>query len=108
MCFKGSIAPHLGNPSFLVSLDLSSNNFHDYLPKELAKLYCLKLIDLSINALYGEIPLWFRALHKVKLKLNIYPQQQCCHRYNSSKSCQHVKLGDLGLGAQFDSRKNSI
>ncbi|EOY17000.1 Receptor like protein 33 [Theobroma cacao] len=66
MGLKGAITPHLGNLSFLVSLNLSGNNFHGYLPKELAKLRHLELVDLSYNALNGEIPLWFGALHKVK------------------------------------------
>ncbi|EOY17008.1 Receptor like protein 33 [Theobroma cacao] len=66
MGLKGTIAPHLGNLSFLVSLHLSGNNFHGYLPKELAKLRHLKLIDLSYNIFNGGIPLWFGASHKVK------------------------------------------
>ncbi|PPD96432.1 hypothetical protein GOBAR_DD06552 [Gossypium barbadense] len=59
MGIKGTIGPQLGNLSFLVSLNLSGNNFHGELPRELASLRRLKLVDLSNNALSGEIPAWF-------------------------------------------------
>ncbi|KAB2057504.1 hypothetical protein ES319_A11G173500v1 [Gossypium barbadense] len=59
MGIKGTIGPQFGNLSFLVSLNLSGNNFHGELPRELASLRRLKLVDLSDNALSGEIPAWF-------------------------------------------------
>ncbi|KAK5784437.1 hypothetical protein PVK06_038961 [Gossypium arboreum] len=59
MGIKGTIGPQLGNLSFLISLNLSGNNFHGELPRELASLRRLKLVDLSNNALSGEIPAWF-------------------------------------------------
>ncbi|XWS30684.1 hypothetical protein CRYUN_Cryun23aG0007800 [Craigia yunnanensis] len=66
MDLHGTIAPHLGNLSFLVSLTSSGNNFHGYLPKELAKLHRLELLDLSRNAFSGEIPSWFGNLTTLK------------------------------------------
>ncbi|GKV38587.1 hypothetical protein SLEP1_g46477 [Rubroshorea leprosula] len=52
----GSLPAHLGNLSFLVSLNLSGNNFHGHLPPELGKLQHLRLMDLSNNFLNGSIP----------------------------------------------------
>ncbi|XP_059671110.1 putative receptor-like protein kinase At3g47110 [Cornus florida] len=36
---QGTIAPHLGNLSFIASLDISHNNFNGYVPQELAHLH---------------------------------------------------------------------
>ncbi|XP_059671096.1 LRR receptor-like serine/threonine-protein kinase EFR [Cornus florida] len=56
MGLKGTITPHLGNLSFLTSLDISRNNFNDYIPKEIGKLSRLKVLNLSFNKLTGFIP----------------------------------------------------
>ncbi|KAK2967963.1 hypothetical protein RJ640_002818 [Escallonia rubra] len=42
MGLVGSIPPSIGNLSFLVSLDLSNNNFHGHLPDELDRLQRLE------------------------------------------------------------------
>ncbi|XVF82624.1 hypothetical protein PTKIN_Ptkin16aG0064100 [Pterospermum kingtungense] len=65
MGLRGIVPPHVGNLSFLVSLDLSVNAFHGNLPRELGKLNRLQLIDLGFNFLSGEIPTWFGRLDKV-------------------------------------------
>ncbi|GLU18983.1 hypothetical protein SLE2022_352560 [Rubroshorea leprosula] len=52
----GSLPPHLGNLSFLVSINLSGNSFNGHLPPELGKLQCLRFMDLSSNFLNGSIP----------------------------------------------------
>ena len=65
MDLTGTISPHLGNLSFLVSLNLSYNNFHGHFPRELGQLSRLKLIELSSNFLIGEIPSWFGRLDKI-------------------------------------------
>ncbi|XVE81035.1 hypothetical protein DITRI_Ditri15bG0030600 [Diplodiscus trichospermus] len=65
MDLTGNIPPHIGNLSFLISLDLSHNNFHGHLPRELRQLNRLKHIDLSFNFLSGNIPSWFGRLDKV-------------------------------------------
>ncbi|WMV15813.1 hypothetical protein MTR67_009198 [Solanum verrucosum] len=56
MDITGTIPPQLGNLSFLVSLDLSKNNFHGELPPELLLSRKLRDIDLSYNNFTGEIP----------------------------------------------------
>ncbi|MFQ6640315.1 hypothetical protein Gotur_016047, partial [Gossypium turneri] len=66
----GTIPPQLGNLSFLVSRNLSHNNFQGHFPRELGQLSHLKLIDLSFNFLNGKIPSWFGRLDKV-LHLNL-------------------------------------
>ena len=60
MGLGGSIPPEIGNLSFLVSLNLSGNSLHGYLPKEVCSynnLPRLKELQLSNNTLEGEIPL---------------------------------------------------
>ncbi|KAF7841430.1 LRR receptor-like serine/threonine-protein kinase EFR [Senna tora] len=60
---SGTISPHLGNLSFLVELDLSYNNFHGHLSKELVQLRRFKLLNLSSNQFDGEIPMWIGDLN---------------------------------------------
>jgi LRR receptor-like serine/threonine-protein kinase EFR len=52
----GTISPHLGNLSFLRSLNLSSNSFSGGIPSEVGHLIRLQNLNLSYNSLEGEIP----------------------------------------------------
>ncbi|XP_041028042.1 probable LRR receptor-like serine/threonine-protein kinase At3g47570 [Juglans microcarpa x Juglans regia] len=74
LCHKdlvGTIPPHIGNLSFLVSLNISNNSFHGSLPNELSRLYRLQFLDLRYNEFSGEIPPWMGLLNKLqKLFLN--------------------------------------
>ncbi|KAL0376956.1 UNVERIFIED_CONTAM: putative LRR receptor-like serine/threonine-protein kinase [Sesamum calycinum] len=56
MGLKGTIPPHLGNLSFLVSIDMKGNSFQGNLPVELAQLRRLRFLDLSSNTFTGQIP----------------------------------------------------
>jgi len=43
MGLQGAISPHIGNLSFLVSLDLSNNRFFGFLPHEISRLHRLRI-----------------------------------------------------------------
>ncbi|XP_054778364.1 receptor kinase-like protein Xa21 [Prosopis cineraria] len=58
MDLKGTISKLLGNLSFLVELDLSSNNFYGEIPRELVQLRRLKQLNLSFNDFHGKVPAW--------------------------------------------------
>ncbi|KAG6642333.1 hypothetical protein CIPAW_09G135500 [Carya illinoinensis] len=66
MGFMGTIPPHIGNLSFLVSLTLRNNNFHGSVPNELSRLYRLKNLDLGFNNFSGEIPSSLGLLSKLQ------------------------------------------
>ncbi|XP_075643721.1 uncharacterized protein LOC142614959 [Castanea sativa] len=54
----GTISPHIGNLSFLRSLNLASNSFHGGIPSEVGYLTRLRNLNLSHNpTLGGEIPI---------------------------------------------------
>ena len=92
----GTIPPHLGNLSFLVSLNLSHNNFHGYLPRELGQLSRLKFIELSSNFLSGEIPLWFGRLDKV-LYLSLQNNKLTGTIPQSLVNMSHLEILDLNF-----------
>ncbi|KAF5462790.1 hypothetical protein F2P56_018768 [Juglans regia] len=66
MDLVGTIPPHIGNLSFLVSLSIGNNSFHGSLPNELSRLYRLQFLDLSYNEFSGEIPPWMGLLNKLQ------------------------------------------
>ncbi|KAK9204109.1 hypothetical protein WN943_014367 [Citrus x changshan-huyou] len=67
MGLGGTIPPHLGNLSFLMSLDVTLNNFYGHLPNELGKLGRLKFISFNFNKLSGSIPTWIGVLSKLQM-----------------------------------------
>ncbi|CAK9151985.1 unnamed protein product, partial [Ilex paraguariensis] len=92
MGLQGTIAPHLGNLSFLASLDISFNSFHGFLPQELAHLGRLKEVDLSFNEFTGQIPSWFGTftdLQHMRLYNNSF---QCFGRSSALASTSMVEL----------------
>uniref|UniRef100_A0A803MJ41 non-specific serine/threonine protein kinase n=1 Tax=Chenopodium quinoa TaxID=63459 RepID=A0A803MJ41_CHEQI len=52
----GQISPHIGNLSFLQSLQLQNNQLTNTIPKEECNLLQLKVLNLSSNKLEGSIP----------------------------------------------------
>jgi LRR receptor-like serine/threonine-protein kinase FLS2 len=69
MGLVGTIPPHVGNLSFLVSLDMANNSFHGSLPNELAHLYRLQQLSFGFNDFSGEIPSWMGLLSKLQILL---------------------------------------
>ncbi|XP_057785174.1 putative receptor-like protein kinase At3g47110 [Salvia miltiorrhiza] len=63
---RGNLSPHLGNLTFLRSLDISSNNFSGSIPSHLTKLRRLKLINAGFNNFTGEIPSWLGSLSQLQ------------------------------------------
>ncbi|KAL3641394.1 hypothetical protein CASFOL_016362 [Castilleja foliolosa] len=63
---SGTLSPHLGNLTFLRSLNISSNNFTGPIPSELSRLYRLKEIDMGFNKLSGKMPSWIGALPRLE------------------------------------------
>ncbi|KAG6666556.1 hypothetical protein I3843_01G035700 [Carya illinoinensis] len=56
MGLQGTISPHIGNLSFLVSLLLSNNSFFGFIPHEISRLHRLRILILEFNQLEGSIP----------------------------------------------------
>ncbi|KAL8482247.1 hypothetical protein ACS0TY_028410 [Phlomoides rotata] len=53
---SGTIAPHIGNLTFLRSLDLSFNHFTGTIPSDLSNLRRLEELHAGANAFSGGIP----------------------------------------------------
>ncbi|KAI3465297.1 hypothetical protein Pfo_021960 [Paulownia fortunei] len=52
----GFMSPHIGNLSFLRSLELQNNQLTAKLPDQLGNLVSLRMLNLSFNSLEGDIP----------------------------------------------------
>ncbi|CDP05658.1 unnamed protein product [Coffea canephora] len=62
----GTIHPQVGNLSFLISMDLSRNNFHGELPEGLSHLGRLRVLNLTINNLSGKVPSWLGSFQNLQ------------------------------------------
>ncbi|KAB1223323.1 hypothetical protein CJ030_MR2G008599 [Morella rubra] len=67
MGLAGTIPPHVGNLSFLVSLSVANNSFFGFVLSELSRLDRLKEIDFSFNSFNGEIPSSLGLLSRLQL-----------------------------------------
>ncbi|KAB1204354.1 hypothetical protein CJ030_MR8G014195 [Morella rubra] len=67
MGLEGTLPPHLGNLSYLGSLNISNNSFHGPLPNELARLDRLEVLDFGFNKFSEEIPSWIGWLSKLQI-----------------------------------------
>ncbi|PSS31465.1 Receptor-like protein kinase [Actinidia chinensis var. chinensis] len=53
---KGSISPHIGNLSFLRSLQLQNNQLAGTFPDQIGNLFRLQVLNMSFNVIEGVIP----------------------------------------------------
>ncbi|KAG6692187.1 hypothetical protein I3842_10G101300 [Carya illinoinensis] len=66
MGLVGTIPSHIGNLSFLVSLNIQNNSFRGSIPIELSHLTRLKFLDFGYNEFNGAIPSQMGLLSKLK------------------------------------------
>nr|XP_023906964.1 probable LRR receptor-like serine/threonine-protein kinase At3g47570 [Quercus suber] len=66
MGVTGTIAPHVGNLSFLSHLSFENNSFHGSLPNELASLRRLQVVSFGSNSFSGVLPSWFWFFPKLR------------------------------------------
>ncbi|XP_010268235.1 PREDICTED: putative receptor-like protein kinase At3g47110 [Nelumbo nucifera] len=52
----GSIAPEIGNLSFIRQIWLRNNSFHGEIPQQIGRLFRIQVLVLSSNSLEGQIP----------------------------------------------------
>ena len=67
MGLSGTIAPHVGNLTFLSGLSFRDNNFHGSLPNELAALRRLEVVSFGMNNFSGLLPSWLGFLLKLQV-----------------------------------------
>ncbi|KAF5472327.1 hypothetical protein F2P56_009054 [Juglans regia] len=102
----GTIPPHIGNLSFLVSLSIRNNSFHGSMPNELSHLYHLKLLHFRYNEFSGEIPSWIGLLTKLQrliLVSNNFEGTIPSSLFNSTSSLQEIGLEDNQLWGSIPS-----
>ncbi|KAG8374369.1 hypothetical protein BUALT_Bualt11G0124700 [Buddleja alternifolia] len=92
---RGTVAPHLGNLTFLRSLDISFNNFTGIIPNELSNLHRLKEINVGFNFFTGEVPSWLGILPKLQhihLNNNTFTGKIPPSLFNTTSKLQTLNL----------------
>lgn len=56
LCLKGTLAPELGELTYIKSITLRNNSFQGNIPKEIVELEELEVLDLGYNNFSGPIP----------------------------------------------------
>ncbi|XP_023870328.2 probable LRR receptor-like serine/threonine-protein kinase At3g47570 [Quercus suber] len=67
MGLSGTIAPQIGNLTFLFNLSFKNNKFHGSLPNELASLRRLEVVSFGLNNFSGMLPSWLGFLPKLQV-----------------------------------------
>lgn len=52
----GSLSPHIGNLTFLKSMDLT-NSFYGEIPQEIGRFFRLQNLSITNNSFHGELPI---------------------------------------------------
>ncbi|KAI8530624.1 hypothetical protein RHMOL_Rhmol11G0073900 [Rhododendron molle] len=63
----GSMSPHIGNLTFLRTIDLSNNSFRGAIPREVARLVRLRHLLLSVNSFHDVFPTNSSSLSGIKV-----------------------------------------
>ncbi|KAG6639427.1 hypothetical protein CIPAW_10G099700 [Carya illinoinensis] len=95
MDLVGTIPPHLGNLSFLVSLSIGNNSFHGSLPNELSRLYRLQFLDFNAY------------LQQISLRSNKLSGPITSLDFNAS-SLQYIHLDDNELSGAIPSQIGNL
>ncbi|KAI5657366.1 hypothetical protein M9H77_26159 [Catharanthus roseus] len=92
---EGTLAPELGDLTYLRALILSKNHFSGVIPKQFGQLAVLEVLDLRNNDLYGTIPAEIGGLLSLRRLL------LCNNKFEGSIPLAIGKL-DLLTEVQFD------
>uniref|UniRef100_A0A7N2L5H8 Uncharacterized protein n=1 Tax=Quercus lobata TaxID=97700 RepID=A0A7N2L5H8_QUELO len=91
MGLTGTIAPHVGNLSFLSHLSSENNNFHGSLPNELASLRRLEVVSFGSNSFSGVLPSWLWFFPKLR---ELYA---CSNRFNGTIAVSLSNISSLQI-----------
>ncbi|KAL1561708.1 non-specific serine/threonine protein kinase [Salvia divinorum] len=117
-----TVAPLLGNLSFLRSLDLGLNRFTGHLPRELSNLGLQQDLYLDFNNFTGDFPPWFGALAQLREAtlqnnsfggvipnlLNLSNLEKLDASYNAISGSVPREIGNLSRFKSLDLKYNEL